>query len=246
MASALSKEQIEALNSPLNLSNVSERKQGGVNLSYIEGYHAINEANRIFGFGGWSAETLEHELVCQAEVEIGVKKTPGVEVGYRAAVKVTVGDAVRVQNGFGTGRAGNPIAAHELAIKEAETDALKRALRTFGSQFGNALYDKQQRDVVDDEAPVVKKRKKEKEESAGHEATRTPPKEEKAPAKEAPAATATAEYTVDQLKEMIDALENEEEFNQFRAEYKGDIKALGAEKSQEVIKYFNDKKKEVL
>ena len=38
--------------------------------------------------------------------------------------------------------------AHESAIKEAETDAMKRALMTFGNPFGLALYDKQQRDVT--------------------------------------------------------------------------------------------------
>ena len=34
-------------------------------------------------------------------------------------------------------------------IKEAETDAEKRALKTFGNQFGQALYDKTQSNVVD-------------------------------------------------------------------------------------------------
>jgi hypothetical protein len=38
--------------------------------------------------------------------------------------------------------------AHESAIKEAETDAMKRALMTFGNPFGLALYDKQQREVT--------------------------------------------------------------------------------------------------
>jgi hypothetical protein len=37
--------------------------------------------------------------------------------------------------------------AHESAIKEAETDAMKRALVTFGNAFGLALYDKSQRQV---------------------------------------------------------------------------------------------------
>ena len=31
--------------------------------------------------------------------------------------------------------------AHDMAIKGAVTDALKRALRTFGPQFGNGLYE---------------------------------------------------------------------------------------------------------
>jgi hypothetical protein len=37
--------------------------------------------------------------------------------------------------------------AHESALKEAETDATKRALATFGNLFGLALYDKEQNGV---------------------------------------------------------------------------------------------------
>jgi len=38
--------------------------------------------------------------------------------------------------------------AHESALKEAETDAMKRALMTFGNAFGLARDDKQQRQVA--------------------------------------------------------------------------------------------------
>ena len=37
--------------------------------------------------------------------------------------------------------------AHESALKEAETDAMKRALMTFGNPFGLALYDKARENV---------------------------------------------------------------------------------------------------
>lgn len=37
--------------------------------------------------------------------------------------------------------------AHEKALKEAETDAMKRALTTFGNPFGLALYDREQKGV---------------------------------------------------------------------------------------------------
>jgi len=40
-----------------------------------------------------------------------------------------------------------PGEAHESAIKEAETDAMKRALSTFGNPFGLALYDREQQNV---------------------------------------------------------------------------------------------------
>ncbi|XP_044721266.1 rad52/22 family double-strand break repair protein [Hirsutella rhossiliensis] len=46
--------------------------------------------------------------------------------------------------GYGGGSKGakTPGEALELAIKEAETDAFKRALRRFGEALGNCLYDK--------------------------------------------------------------------------------------------------------
>ncbi len=40
--------------------------------------------------------------------------------------------------------------AHESALKEAETDAMKRAFMTFGNPFGLALYDKTQANVGDE------------------------------------------------------------------------------------------------
>ena len=40
--------------------------------------------------------------------------------------------------------------AHESAIEEAETDAMKRALMTFGNTFGLALYDKDQTNVAEE------------------------------------------------------------------------------------------------
>ena len=42
-------DQKNELSAPLNRANVKERNQSGRNLSYIEGWHAIAEANRIFG-----------------------------------------------------------------------------------------------------------------------------------------------------------------------------------------------------
>src|SRR3546814_21006699 len=46
--------------------------------------------------------------------------------------------------------------AHESAKKESETDAMKRALMTFGNQFGFALYDKTRANVcAPDPEPVT-------------------------------------------------------------------------------------------
>ena len=117
----------DALAAPLDLNNVKQRKgAGGRKLDYISGEHAIAEANRIFGFDGWSCETIHMECV---------KENPPT---YIARVRVRAGGVTR--EGWG-GDNGND---HENAVKGAETDAIKRALRTFGNQFGLPLYDKEE------------------------------------------------------------------------------------------------------
>src|SRR5262249_21642672 len=50
-------------------------------------------------------------------------------------------------HGSGMGTGSSPGEAHETAVKEAETDATKRALVTFGNAFGLCLYDREQKQV---------------------------------------------------------------------------------------------------
>lgn len=138
--------QLAHLAAKLDLANVSQREGGGgKRLDYIEGWHAIAEANRIFGFDRWSSETVELR---------NVHSTPLQNMhlcGYMARVRVTVyaGSMVLVREGcgFGNGKDRDHGQSHEKAIKEAETDARKRALMTFGNPFGLALYDKERENV---------------------------------------------------------------------------------------------------
>lgn len=138
---SLSTTQIEALSEKLSANHIKSRDQAGHKLSYIEGHHAIREANTIFGFDGWDLKTERLDLVQQ--------ETKGDKsyVGYTCLCIVTVGVTVRYGAGFGQGIDKDLGRAHESAIKEAETDAMKRALRTFGDRFGLALYDKEQTNV---------------------------------------------------------------------------------------------------
>ena len=131
-------EQKQLLAAPLQKVHVKSRQGGGGrSLSYIEGWHAIAEANRIFGFDGWTSETVSMECV----------GNDGGTVSYVAKVRVTVDGITREGWGAGHGRGGSAGDRHESAVKEAETDARKRALMTFGNQFGLALYDKDQTNV---------------------------------------------------------------------------------------------------
>jgi DNA recombination protein Rad52 len=150
-------QQIAALAAPLNRALVSSREQGRGQVCYLQSWVVINEANRIFGFDGWQRQTLFCHCVAQAERLIGAKgqgreQKSGWGVTYIVRVRITVsagnqGPLIREGTGAGHGIDTDQGLAHESAIKEAETDAMKRALITFGNPFGLALYDKQQRQV---------------------------------------------------------------------------------------------------
>ena len=145
----MNEQQKQLLSEPLQKSAVRERSGGGGrSLSYIEGWHAIAEANRIFGFDGWTSETVSMECV----------GNDGGTVSYVCKVRVTVDGIIREGWGAGHGRGGSAGDRHESAVKEAETDARKRALMTFGNQFGLALYDKTQANVVAASAPPIQQK----------------------------------------------------------------------------------------
>lgn len=140
-------DQIEALNAPLDRKHIKPPKAFGPKGDYLEAWHVINEANRIFGYDGWSYEI---DLRQDSLVE-GVDKEnrPQWQAAYTCICTLTVGNAKRQDVGFGSGFAKAIGDAIEGATKEAATDALKRALRTFGNQFGLALYDKDRANVCD-------------------------------------------------------------------------------------------------
>jgi DNA recombination protein Rad52 len=142
-----SPEQLAALSAPLDRAKVKQREQGRAKVSYLEGWQAIAEANRIFGFDGWQRETIAVQCVAERERTLGSSNRAGWGVTYTARVRVRVGEVIREGSGAGHGIDVDLGQAHESALQEAETDAMKRALMTFGNPFGLALYDKQQREV---------------------------------------------------------------------------------------------------
>lgn len=130
------------LTKPLDPKHVKGRSQGGGQVQYIEGWHAIAEMNRVFGFGEWSRETVELRQIGEPR-EVNGK----IRVDYMARVRVTVSGVTRDGCGFGQGIDKDVGQAHESGLKEAETDAMKRAMMTFGNPFGLALYDKTRANV---------------------------------------------------------------------------------------------------
>jgi DNA recombination protein Rad52 len=138
--------QLKELKGKLSARHVHTRQTNGLELSYVEGWFTIAEANRIFGFDGWDRETLETSCVWQG------RSAGTTACSYTARVRITVrvGEKciTREGSGFGMGTGTTSGEAHEKALKEAETDAMKRALVTFGNRFGLALYDREQRGVT--------------------------------------------------------------------------------------------------
>lgn len=146
-------DQKAELAKPLNSAHVKPPAPGKYG-DYIEGWKVIEEANRIFGFDGWTRETVSMIETNRDKLTLPGRNNSTYEqwrVGYVAKVRVTVHGVVREGTGFGSGMSkpeslGDAI---ESAVKEAETDAMKRGLMTFGYPFGLALYDKTQANVSD-------------------------------------------------------------------------------------------------
>ena len=104
---------------------------------YIPIHNAITQANRIFGHGNWTTRIVKHEPVRNAD---------GDTVGYSCVARVAVPKLAAQYDGFGfhalpirRGQTGDDADAHNIAAKGAESDAVKRALRYLGDNFGNSL-----------------------------------------------------------------------------------------------------------
>ena len=142
-----SDKQVRVLRRNLDHRCVRSRTVNGRQLTYIEGWYAISQANRIFGFDAWSRETVESRCVLSRENRGAFLAV------YTAKVRITVeADGIKIiREGHGSGeaRANSPGEVHDTALKAAETDATKRALATFGKPFGLELYRKDKKGVLE-------------------------------------------------------------------------------------------------
>lgn len=81
---ALETQQIRKLKAPLRARHIRTREVDGRTLSYLEGWHVIAEANRIFGFDGWDRELVEQ--ACVYTKQVGDR----FNAAYKARIRVTV------------------------------------------------------------------------------------------------------------------------------------------------------------
>jgi DNA repair and recombination protein RAD52 len=113
---------------------------GGSKVHYISGEKVIGVANDVFGFNGWSS-TIQNIQVDYVDEN---PSTQRVSMGISVIVRITLRDGTfhedvgysHSENIKGKGP------AFEKTKKSATTDAIKRALRSFGRVLGGCLYDK--------------------------------------------------------------------------------------------------------
>jgi recombination DNA repair RAD52 pathway protein len=129
---ALNDQQREKLLEPVHPGRIKHRSQGGKQLSYLEGWDVRATLIRIFGFGGFSADVIDTQVVTH--------EPPTVLVTLRLTVhgiSPTGGDVTYTEAAIGSSRGQID---WDMAVKTAETDALKRAAINLGDQFGLSLY----------------------------------------------------------------------------------------------------------
>ena len=150
-----SPETVKALEAPLDPKTIKKPSGNfGPKGDYLEGWHVINELNRIFGFDGWSYRIdLSRDSLIEGQDSNG---KPQWQAAYTCICTLNVDEVSRQDVGFGSGFAKSIGDAIEGATKEAATDALKRCARTFGNPFGLALYDKSRANVAAPAPPPSK------------------------------------------------------------------------------------------
>lgn len=133
-------------------------------MSHLEAWDVRRQLIRIFGFEGFTVETLALDLAHERSEVRRKRKKDGTEYGdpytawtivYRAQVRLTVkttgGQTIAMFEDAAAGDAVNQPSvgdAHDLAMKTALSQALKRCAVNLGDQFGLSLYNDGSRDAV--------------------------------------------------------------------------------------------------
>lgn len=122
-------------------------------MAHLEAWDVRRYLIKVFGYGGWDFEVRETEMVSHVAEE-RQRKSDGkpytahtviYRVTGRLTVKDTTGAVVAVYDDAATGDGPNQPSladAHDLALKTAVSQALKRCAVNLGDQFGLSLYNK--------------------------------------------------------------------------------------------------------
>jgi recombination DNA repair RAD52 pathway protein len=147
----LTAKQVDVLLSPIR----DHRVKFMDGMSHLEGWDVRAHLSRIFGFANWDMTIHDLTMIYDLETTTRAGK-PARKVAYRCVVSLTVRDP----NGgtlatYSDGAVGESIMpdfkhgdAHDMAIKTASTQALKRCAINLGTQFGLSLYQNGNQDDV--------------------------------------------------------------------------------------------------
>lgn len=138
--------QIEALLAPLHPGRIRQA-QGN---SHLEAWDVRRHLLRVFGWGGWDFTVLSAELVSERSAWDESNPLKGRHtVVYRVLARLTIKDPQGVVlahfDDGATGDAANQPSlgdAHDMALKTAMSQALKRCAVNCGDRFGLSLYSK--------------------------------------------------------------------------------------------------------
>ncbi|MCI3271434.1 Rad52/Rad22 family DNA repair protein [Streptomyces cylindrosporus] len=157
----LTDQQVSFLLQPINGNRVRNLR----GMSHLEAWDVRRQLIRIFGFEGFAVETQALDLVHEhGNPNYRKKNKAGEEYGptytawtivYRAQVRLTVktttGQTIATFEDAAAGDAVNQPSvgdAHDLAMKTALSQALKRCAVNLGDQFGLSLYNDGSRNAV--------------------------------------------------------------------------------------------------
>lgn len=140
---------------------VHTRSQAGRDLSYLETWYVIDRLNQVLGQGNWGYQTVKLDKVFEGKTEQYSGEVYATSYTAQVSLFATFENGRTVvfsDVGYGDGTdKKNPGKAHELAVKEAVSDGLKRAAKNLGRSMGLALYDKTQEFVGEDKATLPNK-----------------------------------------------------------------------------------------
>jgi hypothetical protein len=138
---SISDYQLKTLFAPVNPKRIGQVR----GMAHMEAWDIRRQLIRIFGFGGYSTETIALDLVAERETKQGDRSRW--TVVYRAQIRLTVyGPDRTVLGSWDDGAAGDSVNqpslgdAHDMAMKTALSQALKRCAVNLGDQFGLSLY----------------------------------------------------------------------------------------------------------
>lgn len=150
----LTANQVDALTAPLHPGRVRQVKGN----AHLEAWDIRRHLLRVFGWGGWDLELLTCDCILErsfwsddVKEQFKGRHTVIYRVTARLIIKDVEGNEIAHFDDGATGDSTNQPTlgdAHDMAMKTAMSQALKRCAVNLGDRFGLSLYNKGQTGAV--------------------------------------------------------------------------------------------------